>query len=123
MSKNNFQFLDWDVYKDSQDIFTDVSKIVENLPKKTRYTVGDQLIRASLSVPLNIAEGSGRSTDKEKCRFIDIALGSVSETVAGLDSLRNMNHIKSEEFNKFSKKYSQISKQLGGLKKYLQNSD
>jgi four helix bundle protein len=121
--KNNFQFLDWEVYKDSQEIFTEVSKIVENLPKKLRYNIGDQIIRSSHSVPLNIAEGSGRGTDKDKCRFIDIALGSVNETIAGLDSLRRMDYMDDKEFQRISKKYASISNQLGGLKKYLKNSD
>jgi four helix bundle protein len=49
--------------------------------------VKDQLDRASTSVPLNIAEGNGKYSLKDRCRFFDIAYGSTLECAAGLDIL------------------------------------
>jgi four helix bundle protein len=49
--------------------------------------VKDQLDRASTSIPLNIAEGNGKYTPKDRCRFSDIAHGSALECAAGLDIL------------------------------------
>src|SRR5208282_2244422 len=49
--------------------------------------VKDQLDRASSSIPLNIAEGNGKYTSKDRCRFFDIAHGSALECAAGLDIL------------------------------------
>src|SRR5258707_10376784 len=49
--------------------------------------VKDQLDRASTSIPLNIAEGNGKYTPKDRCRFFDIAHGSALECAAGLDVL------------------------------------
>ena len=49
--------------------------------------VRDQLDRASSSIPLNIAEGNGKHTPKDRCRFFDIAYGSALECAAGLDIL------------------------------------
>ena len=49
--------------------------------------VKDQLDRASTSIPLNIAEGNGKYTSKDRCRFFDIAYGSALECAAGLDIL------------------------------------
>ena len=49
--------------------------------------VKDQLDRASTSIPLNIAEGNGKYTMKDRCRFFDIAHGSAVECAAGLDIL------------------------------------
>lgn len=49
--------------------------------------VKDQLDRASTSIPLNIAEGNGKYTPKDRCRFFDIAHGSALECAAGLDIL------------------------------------
>lgn len=49
--------------------------------------VKDQLVRASTSIPLNIAEGNGRYAPKDRCRFFDIAHGSSLKCAAGLDIL------------------------------------
>src|SRR5438105_4685362 len=49
--------------------------------------VKDQLDRASTSIPLNIAEGNGKYSPKDRCRFFDIAHGSALECAAGLDIL------------------------------------
>lgn len=67
MSKeqNLFRFLSWKVYRDAQRIFLEILKIVRRLPADIRYSLGSQLIRSALSIILNIAEGSGRGTDKE----------------------------------------------------------
>ncbi len=120
-NKNNhlFRFLEWEVYQDAQEAFTVILKIIRELPSDLRYTLGNQIIKSALSVILNIAEGSGRVTDKEMSRFFDIAIGSVNETVAGLDSLVKIEIIDKNEFNKIFEKYESISRQLGGFKKKL----
>ena len=59
--------------------------IIELQPKS--LAVRDQLDRASTSVPLNIAEGNGKFTSADRCRFFDIARGSALECAACLDVL------------------------------------
>ncbi len=49
--------------------------------------VKSQIDRASTSIPLNIAEGNGKYTPKDRCRYFDIAHGSALECAAGLDVL------------------------------------
>src|SRR3989344_2987167 len=117
--KKFFRFLDWEVYKDSQEVFIEVVKIVRRLPQDLRYTLGSQIIKSGLSVILNIAEGSGRFTDKEMSRFFDISLGSVNETIAGLDCLLKLECIDAVAFQGIFQKYKSISRQLGGFKKKL----
>ena len=96
-----------------------VLKIVRRLSSDLRYTLGSQIVGSALSVILNIAEGSGRVTDKEMGRFFDISTGSINETVAGLDSLLKLKIISDKEFNELFNKYESISRQLGGFKKRL----
>lgn len=117
--KRLFRFLEWEVYRDAQEAFVAVLKVVRSLPADLRYTLGGQIIRSALSVILNIAEGSGRLTDKEMSRFFDISTGSINETIAALDSLLKLKQISKEEFNELFKKYESISRQLGGFKKKL----
>jgi len=68
---------------------------------------------------LNIAEGSGKSTDKELNKYFDIALGSLFEVLAVCDVMKDNNFITDEEFKKIFQKVDGISNQLGGFKKKL----
>jgi len=91
------------------------------LPREFRYELGSQIIRSAFSIILNIAEGSGKISDKELNRFIEIALGSAYETLAAVDSLRRNQLISNNEFEEVFAKIASISNQLGGFKKKLDN--
>jgi len=119
---NKFRFLQWEVYKDAKDLFGLILKIVKKLPREFRFELGSQLIRSAFSIILNIAEGSGKTSDKELNRFIDISLGSISELLAAVDVLRDNNFITNTEFDEIFKKLVSISNQLGGFKKKLKKS-
>jgi len=114
-----FRFLKWKVYRDTKELFILILNIVKKLPKEYRFELGSQLIRASLSILLNIAEGSGKNSDKELNRFIDISLGSLNETLAAMDVLKDVKLITDNEFNKVLELISEISNQLGGFKKKI----
>src|SRR3990172_4414982 len=113
------RFLGWQVYKDAKELFQSVYNIVKKLPKDISYGLGNQLIKSSFSVILNIAEGSGKKSDKELNRYFDISIGSLNETVAGMDVLHDNHFINKEDFNLIAKSAESISKQLGGFKKKL----
>ncbi len=114
---NQFRFRDWKVYSDTQALFTILLKISSVLPKEYRFSLGEQLIRAGLSIVLNIAEGSGKHSAKETCRFFDIALGSAYEVLACCDSLRNNDLLGTKELLDIETRIDSICRQLGGLKK------
>lgn len=114
-----FRFLEWDVYKEAQSLFSYTLKIIKGIPKEFRFELGSQMIRSSHSILLNIAEGSGKGSDKELNHFFNIALGSLYETVACADSLRKNKLTNEEEFNKILIYGESISNQLGGFKKRL----
>jgi four helix bundle protein len=76
-----------DCYQISTRFLAYASSLVANLPWGN-YPLADQLKRASLSIPLNIAEGYGKSGVRERARFYDIARGSAHECGAILDSTR-----------------------------------
>lgn len=65
-----FQFERLDVWKMSIDWANQVMALSEGIPQKYRFSLGEQLRRAALSVPTNIAEGTGRQDDKEKKTFL-----------------------------------------------------
>jgi len=78
----SFKFERLDVWKCSIEWADALFDIADNLSPEYRYSLSDQLRRAALSVPTNIAEGSGRDQVKEKKYFYRIAKGSVYEIVS-----------------------------------------
>ena len=75
------------VYTTARELVKEVYTLLENLPSTEKFTLSDQLRRAVISVPSNIAEGLGRSTNKDKGHFMQIAYGSLMEVLAQLDVL------------------------------------
>jgi len=112
-----FRFLKWKVYQDAKELFVLVLNVAKKIPKEYRFELGSQIIRASLSILLNIAEGSGKNSDRELNRFIDISLGSLNETLAAIDVLKDAKLITESDFSKIFKLIDEISNQLGGFKK------
>src|SRR3989338_7877359 len=102
---NKFRFLEWEVYRDAKKLVSLVLVITKELPREYRFELGSQIIRSVFSVALNIAEGSGKTSDKELNRFLEIALGSAYETLAGIDVLKDNELITKEEF---SEVYNQL---------------
>ena len=67
------------VWQESMALVEGVYKLVRLLPKEENYALSDQMRRAAVSIPSNIAEGQNRNTSKEFIQFLYIALGSASE--------------------------------------------
>lgn len=119
ISMDKFRFLKWEVYKDSQKLFSFILRLVEKLPREHRYELGSQAIRSAQSISLNIAEGSGKGSDKELNHYFNIALGSLYELTATLDSFRINNFMSEKEFKVTLRFVSSLSNQIGGFKKKL----
>ncbi len=83
--KTHFDHEKLDVYQDAVGFVSWVDELLDAIPKG--LAVCNQLDRASTSIPLNIAEGNGKYTAPDRCRFFDIARGSALECAACLDVL------------------------------------
>src|SRR5437867_10278474 len=77
--------------------------------------VKDQLDRASSSIPLNIAEGNGKYTPKDRCRFFDIAHGSALECAAALDILVAKMKLTADQVRPGKESLQRIVRMLMGL--------
>ena len=67
------------VWQKAMDLADEIYKLTRLLPKEELFSLSDQLRRAAVSIPSNIAEGRGRQTEKEFKQFLSIAKGSVFE--------------------------------------------
>jgi four helix bundle protein len=108
---------DLEVWKKSIDFVTEIYKITKEFPKEEIYGLTSQIRRAAVSIPSNIAEGSGRKSDKEFIQFLYIALGSVAETETQLIIASKINYLENSE--NIIKETETIRRMLLGLIKHL----
>jgi four helix bundle protein len=101
------------VYQRALEFIEFANQLISSNP--TRLNVSDQLDRAATSIPLNIAEGTGKYTSKDKCRYYDIARGSALECAACLDVLLKREKISKETSEKGKNLLFEIVSMLTGL--------
>ncbi len=114
-----FRYKNWKVYQESKLLFKDILSLYKELPRDIKYSLGDQLTRSTLSIALNIAEGSGKESDKEMVRYLEISAGSAYETLANLDILRDNGYLKNSRYLEYETRIADITSQIGGFKKKL----
>lgn len=95
--ENNYQNLD--VYKVSKELLLLVYQLLKKFPPEEKYALCDQIRRAVISVPANIAEGMGRTSTKEQKHFLEISYGSLMEVQCHLDIATELAYISREEYN------------------------
>jgi four helix bundle protein len=105
-----FDFQKLHVYSKSKEIVLDIRQLLES--NKFDRNINDQLRRASLSIMLNIAEGTSRITNNDKRNFLVIARGSVFECVSILELLVAVEQISNEIYLQLYQKLEEISKML-----------
>ncbi|WP_205589293.1 four helix bundle protein [Mesonia aquimarina] len=84
---------DLTLWKESMDLVEDVYRISKAFPNEELYGLTSQIRRSAVSVPSNIAEGAGRKGKKEFCRFLYIALGSLSELETQFEIAIRLNYL------------------------------
>ena len=95
----------------------------KRFPDEEKFVLCNQIRRAAISVPSNIAEGLSRSAIKEQCHFLDIAFGSLMETDCQFEIAKDLNYISSDEYDLMYKKIHTLAKIITGLKsRRLSNS-
>src|SRR3989338_7283176 len=116
-----FRFRKLNVYQNSLALHREVVRLTKKFPQEFDY-LRKQMRRASLSVVLNIAEGSAKNSDKDYRRYLGNALGSVNELIAGGEVALLENLISTSEFQLLEKNAEYVTNQLDGFSKRLKQS-
>ena len=106
-------FENLEVWKKSIVLVKEVYTIVKSFPKEENYALSDQVRRSAVSIPSNIAEGSGRNSSKEFVQFLYIALGSINELETQLIIAKEVGYL--NDINGIRKKILEIKKMLNSL--------
>ncbi len=114
-----FRFERLKVWTESVKFAKEIYSLTKKFPKSERFGLTSQLTRAAVSISLNIAEGSGRSSDVELARFVQISIGSLNEVVTVLYICLEQNYILKSEFNVYYSRCEELSKMLHGFRNHL----
>ena len=117
-----FYFRRLDVYQNAKALSRFICQLIRNFPADERFGMCNQLRRAVMSVPINIAEGFGRFSSKEKAHFIEIAFGSLTEVMCELEICLDEQYISQEEFKNAENKIMLVAKQLSKLRTSVLNN-
>lgn len=109
------------VWQKAMDLTMEIYRLVKFLPREETYALSDQLRRAVVSIPSNIAEGHGRGTDKEFVKFLWIARGSLLEVETQLIICNRLALIKVEESKFAQSLIVEVGKMLNALITYRTN--
>ena len=99
----------------------EIYALVKDLPKNETYALSDQMRRAAVSIPSNIAEGKGRRSNKEYLQFLSIAKGSCYELETQLVLCEELNLVEKGKTNKAIDLCSETCKIITGIIKSLQD--
>lgn len=113
-NKSNYRTLV--AYAEAKELVKMVYMLLRDFPTEERYALCDQLRRAVISIPSNIAEGMGRVSQKEQVHFLEIAFGSLMEVGAQLDVAHDLNYINAQDLAEVDEKIDVVASLLSGLR-------
>ena len=115
-------YKDFIVWQKAIDLSVEVYKLVKLLPKTETYALSDQMRRAVVSIPSNIAEGQGRNSAKEFANFLGIARGSQKELETQLYICMKIGYFTEEETSTALNVCEEVGKMLNALIMKLQST-
>jgi four helix bundle protein len=107
------------IWEDACKLVSDIYTLTGKMPNTERYGLISQIQRAAVSIPANIAEGSGRTSHAEFCRFLDIATGSAFELETLILIAGDLRFISEEEVAAHAKQINDLEKMIYSFKQQL----
>jgi len=113
-------YRDLDVWKQSRQLVKSVYQLSRSFPKEEQFGLTNQLRRAAISVPSNIAEGSGRNHSKDSIPFFFIARGSLYEIETQLIISFDLEYISDSHLKEVLEQVTRCKKLINGFINYFQ---
>ncbi|RLD59353.1 MAG: diversity-generating retroelement protein bAvd family protein [Bacteroidetes bacterium] len=112
-------FKELKVWQKSRVLTSEIYNITRKLPKDERFGLISQMDRAVVSIPSNIAEGSGRFTNRDFRRFLDYSLGSAYELETQIILSYDLGFVSEKDYLEILKKIEEVQKMIFGFRKTL----
>ena len=113
-------YRDLEVWQKAIDLVVACYQITKKFPKNEVYGLINQLQRAAVSIPANIAEGRERQYSKEFIQYLSIAYGSLAELETHIQIAERLTYIDINQLKKLLDKTAEIGRMLNGLRKSLE---
>lgn len=117
--EKKYEYKNLDAYKESKNLVILVYALIKKFPREEQYALCDQLRRAVISVPSNIAEGSGRTSAKDQAHFFEMAFGSLLEVNCQIDIAHDLGYITKDDVENIEKHVRPIAALLSGLRRKI----
>ena len=114
-----FRFEKLDVWQKAVEYAGRVYEVTRKFSDDERYGLISQMRRAAVSVSSNLAEGSARNSDRDFARFVEIAYGSLMETISQAQIAKIQHFIQDDSFNELYQRADQLARMLSGLRSTL----
>jgi len=105
-------------WQKAMELVTEIYRISQRFPKEELYGLTNQLRRAAVSIPSNLAEGHGRNSPKEFHHFAGNARGSLLEVETQLEIALNLGYLSKEIANQLQLKTAELGKIINGLREW-----
>jgi len=115
-----FNFEKLEVYQEAVEFANRIYEVTKSFPKEEKLGITNQIRRATVSIPSNIAEGSSRGK-KEFVHFLNMAVGSAYECVPLLEISKKQNYVPNELFSELIDNLHRISAKINALKNSLRS--
>ena len=112
-------FKELKVWQKSRVLTSEVYNITRKLPKDEKFGLISQMDRSVVSIPSNIAEGSGRGSDRDFRRFLNYSMGSAYELETQIILSYDLHFISDKDFLQISEKITEVQKMIFGFRKSL----
>ena len=112
-------FRDLKVWQKAMELTKEVYSLVKLLPREETYALSDQMRRAVVSIPSNIAEGEGRNSEKDFVRFLSQARGSLWELSTQLEICEQVGYLDKKQIETAFGMIIEVSKMINSLSKSL----
>lgn len=116
MNETSYTYKNLEAYKEAKALVLMVYRLLKKFPKEETYALCDQLRRAVISVPSNLAEGSGRYSTKEQLHFLEIAYGSLLEVECQMDIAHDLEYISTDDLNEANMQIMRVAALLAGMR-------
>lgn len=114
-----YAFENLNAWKEARKLVKEVYQLLGRFPKFEKYALCDQIRRSIVSVPSNLAEGSGRISIKEQLHFNEIAYGSLMESYNQLILAADLNYIGDDDLNALRPQIDTVARMMNGLRSSL----
>ena len=112
-----FSFEKLEVWKESKMLVKNIYELTSNFPNEEKFALTSQLRRASISIASNLAEGTSRTTNKDKAHFTTISYSSTMEVLNQIIISKELEFISEDKYNNIREQIYKISNMLNALKR------